>query len=107
VGCSEHTDLSRFAGQEVLVIGAGASAIDIAVELADEGSEATVVCRAASVRFHNGPSPQRSLWQRVRKPSSGIGPGLRSWAHRSSAHRSFAPGQLRVRYAAYQDLIIR
>jgi cation diffusion facilitator CzcD-associated flavoprotein CzcO len=76
---SAHCDLERFRGREVTVIGSGASAIDIAALLHESGAGVNVFARRPSIRFHNPPSGKsRSLFQRVRHPSSGIGPGLRS-----------------------------
>jgi hypothetical protein len=76
---SAHHDLSRFEGRDVTVIGAGSSAVDLAVGLADVGAKSRLVARAPQVKFgtgvHEGP---RSRWSKVRHPSSGLGPGLRS-----------------------------
>jgi hypothetical protein len=77
---SGHRDLSRFKGTKVLVVGSGASAIDIAAELADEGAEPVLIARSAAIRFHDPPG-RRPFWRRLRSPSSGIGPGLRSWGY--------------------------
>jgi thioredoxin reductase len=76
---SAHHDLSDFEGREVTVIGAGSSAVDLAALLHETGAKARLVARRPVVRFtsrNNG--GRRSWWQRLRHPSSGIGPGLRS-----------------------------
>ncbi len=76
---ADHHDLGHFSGREVTVIGAGASAIDLAALLHEAGAAAHVIARRSTIRFHSGPgSRPRSLWKRIRHPSSGIGPGLRS-----------------------------
>jgi thioredoxin reductase len=76
---SEHSDLSSFSNQNVIVLGAGASAIDIAAILHEAGAAVQLVAREPIVQFHSrGDVNQRSLWKRVRHPSSGIGPGLRA-----------------------------
>lgn len=76
---SQHSDLSVFAGREMLVLGAGASALDSAALLADAGARVRLVARAPAIGFHNGPSGKpRSLIERLRAPSSGLGPGWRS-----------------------------
>jgi flavin-dependent dehydrogenase len=76
---ADHHDLEHFKGREVAVIGAGASALDFAALLHEAGAAVQVIARAPAIRFHSGPgSGPRSLWQRIRHPSSGIGPGLRS-----------------------------
>jgi thioredoxin reductase len=76
-----HHDLERFKGRSVVVVGAGSSAIDLAGLLRDAGADVQLVARATSLRFHTGPkagNKRRSLWQRLRHPDSGLGPGLRS-----------------------------
>lgn len=75
---SDHTDLSRFAGRHVAVLGGGASAGDTAGLLQVGGARAELVSRHP-VRFHNPPGGPRSLAQRVRKPDSGLGPGWKSF----------------------------
>lgn len=68
-------DGARFAGRQVAVIGAGASAIDCAVSLADAGAKVHVVTRRDKLAFHDKPR-QRSLLERVKAPWSTVGP---SW----------------------------
>jgi Pyridine nucleotide-disulphide oxidoreductase len=78
----DHHDLSQFAGSSIAVIGGGSSAIDLAGLLRERGCDVTLVTRRASLRFSGraGPPSSRrpSLWRRIRHPSSGLGPGLRS-----------------------------
>lgn len=74
----DHHDLGRFAGRSVAVIGGGASAIDLAALLKERGCDVTLICRRESLVFANPPVAKASLWQRVRHPRSGIGPGLKS-----------------------------
>lgn len=75
---SAHHDLSAFSGQDVTVIGAGSSAVEIAVGLAAVGARARLVARASSVKFGSAPNGPRSRFSRLRHPSSGLGPGIRS-----------------------------
>lgn len=76
---SEHHDLTAFCGKSVAVFGAGSSAVDIAVHLAEAGAEVHLIARAPSIRFSGSAAPGgRSLWQRLRHPQSGLGSGLRS-----------------------------
>ena len=76
---ADHHDLSGFAGQRVAVLGAGSSATDLAAALIDAGAQVTLVARAGRIRFSSGPaSGPRSLRQRLRHPSSPLGPGWRS-----------------------------
>jgi thioredoxin reductase len=76
----DHHDVSSFKGRDVVVIGAGASAIDTAVALHEAGAMTRIVTRRTKIPFHSGPSAVApSLIGRLRKPSSGIGPGWRSY----------------------------
>jgi len=75
----DHHALSGFNGRRVAVIGAGASAIDLAGLLADHGCEAHLICRADRLKFGGKPGThRRTLWRRLRHPDSGLGPGWRS-----------------------------
>jgi len=74
-----HRDLERFRGHKVIVIGGGASAIDLAGLLRDQNAEVQLVARRKELNFHSAPSGKpRSRWQQIRHPQSGLGPGLRS-----------------------------
>lgn len=76
---SAHHDCSVFRGRKVTIIGAGASAIDLATLMHESGVDVTLVARSTAIRFHDRPGPSpRSLWQRMRNPSSGLGPGWKS-----------------------------
>ena len=48
---SDHSDLARFAGNRVVVIGAGQSALESAALLSEGGADVEVVMRAPSVRW--------------------------------------------------------
>jgi hypothetical protein len=75
---SAYGDLSSFKGRRVAVIGAGASAVDIAVILRDIGAEPEIVTRASSIAFHNPSHEPRSLMEQITNPRSGLGLGWRS-----------------------------
>jgi cation diffusion facilitator CzcD-associated flavoprotein CzcO len=75
---SEHYDLSTFKGRRVGVLGAGASAIDIAVILHQAGAKAELIARIPAIQFHDPPDEPRSLYQRMTAPRSGLGTGWRS-----------------------------
>jgi thioredoxin reductase len=76
---SSHNDCAPFRGKKVTIIGAGASAVDIAALMHESGVDVTLLARAQNIRFHNSPgSGRRSLWQRLRNPASGLGPGWKS-----------------------------
>jgi hypothetical protein len=75
---ADHRDLRRFKGQDVTVIGGGASALDVAASLCDCGSKVRLVARRRSIHFNPRAEASRSIWKRIRYPVSGIGFGLRS-----------------------------
>jgi thioredoxin reductase len=76
---ARHREVNTFKGKKVIVIGAGASALDMAGLMHDAGADVELVSRKAEVKFHGGPmEKKRSLWQRLTRPSSGLGPGLKS-----------------------------
>lgn len=76
---AEHHDLAKFAGRKVAVIGAGASATDMAILLHEAKAEVSLIARTQKITFGGpwgGTSP--TLWRRIRAPISPIGPGWRS-----------------------------
>src|SRR3984885_14802975 len=75
---SEHHDLSGFRGKTVVVLGAGASAVDIAAILHEQGSQVHLVARRQEIAFHTKAKEPRPLQQRLRYPRSTIGIGWSS-----------------------------
>lgn len=65
-------------GRKVTVVGGGASAIDLSALLHEGGAEVTLVARRESLVFHQPPGAERSWWDRVRWPQTGLGPGWKS-----------------------------
>jgi thioredoxin reductase len=72
-------DANAFHRRKVVVIGAGASAIDTAAELAAAGASVMLIARDKKIRWHNPPSGRRGFFSQLIRPSSGIGPGWRSF----------------------------
>ena len=80
--CSHSTDhraLHCFAGKNVLVIGGGASGVELAALMSVQGAAVTVATRMPRIPFCNPPAP-RSTWEKIRSPETGLGTGWRSWA---------------------------
>jgi len=75
---SRHGDLSGFKGRQVAVLGAGASAVDLAALLHQAGAQTELIARRGSIDFHPPPNEPRSLFERVKAPRSGLGIGWRS-----------------------------
>lgn len=72
-------DAARYRGKKIVVLGAGASAMDTAAMLHESGAEVSVIARSPHIYFGEPPSGRpRPLWQRIRHPTSGIGSSLRS-----------------------------
>ena len=77
---SAHDDLSGFRGRDVVVLGAGQSALETAALLHENGADVRLVARASQVRWNGPPlTGNRSLYRRVREPEAGLGSGLTTW----------------------------
>jgi FAD-dependent urate hydroxylase len=77
---SQHTDLSGFAGQGVVVVGAGQSALESAALLHESGADVSLLARATAVAWNGQPlDPARPLLQRMAEPESGLGSGYSTW----------------------------
>lgn len=76
---AEHNSLEQFRNREVVVLGAGASATDMAVLLQDAGAHVSLVTRRPALAFGTpwGGSARPYL-QQLRAPLSPVGPGWRS-----------------------------
>jgi thioredoxin reductase len=73
---SRHGALDRFQGREVAVMGAGASALDLAALLHQAGAAVQLIARKPVIRFHDPPDTKPRTWMdRARYPRTGIGPG--------------------------------
>jgi thioredoxin reductase len=76
---ARHHEVEPFRGREVVVIGGGSSALDLAGLLHEAGAHVQLVSRREELKFHSQPTGKaRSLWQQIRHPQSGLGPGMRS-----------------------------
>jgi thioredoxin reductase len=71
---SAHPTVDQFAGRAVAVFGAGASALDLASLLHQADADVQVVARSSFIRFHEPPR-KRSLYERVRRPNTGLAAG--------------------------------
>ncbi|MEU8774713.1 NAD(P)-binding domain-containing protein [Streptomyces sp. NPDC048606] len=77
---SGHRDLTRFAGQDVAVLGAGQAALETATLLAEAGARPSLVARRARLNWNTVPQPlSRPPLRALREPHSGLGTGWRSW----------------------------
>src|SRR5262249_32963611 len=60
---------------QIIVVGAGASALDLAALLHQAGASVQLVARSCTIRFHDPCQYPRPLLQRMRHPMTGIGSG--------------------------------
>jgi hypothetical protein len=73
-----HHELEQFRGRNVVVVGGGSSATDLAGLLHEAGADVQLVSRRSELKFHGAPTGKKpSLWQKIKRPQSGIGPGWR------------------------------
>ncbi len=78
---SAHTDLSRFGGNDVLVVGRGQSALETAALLHEQGATVKIVVRGDGVWWH-APNPLRpTLRRRMRSPVARLCEGWHCWAY--------------------------
>ncbi|MFI1168116.1 FAD-dependent oxidoreductase [Streptomyces sp. NPDC020801] len=98
---SHHTDLSRYAGRRVAVIGGGQSALESAALLHEAGAEVRVLVRERRVLWGTTPDLVRPWSQRIAKPASPLGTG---WI---LAAVCGAPGGVRLLPAAARLLLFR
>lgn len=77
---SAHADLGVFKGQQVIVVGAGQSALESAALLHEAGADVSVLARARRLAWNGEPLPlDRPLLQRLREPEAGLGSGWATW----------------------------
>jgi cation diffusion facilitator CzcD-associated flavoprotein CzcO len=96
---SSHRSASDFAGRDVTIIGSGASAIDLAALLHEQSANVCIIARSRAISFHTPPSKEKQgVWQRLRNPSSGLGPGWKSLIY-AAAPNLFRrlPAKMRLR----------
>src|SRR5712664_1330153 len=82
---SVHNDLQGFTGRQIAVVGAGASALDLAALLHQAGASVQVIARGSMIRFHNPPE-SRSLLERISNPMTGIGMGMDLYFYVTAPH---------------------
>lgn len=98
---SDHKDPTAFRGATVAVIGAGASAVELAALLEAGGAEVHLVARGDTIHFHQPPREPRPLFERILSPRSGLGIGWRSRLCTDAPLLFYAmPRRLRIRAVA-------
>ena len=98
---SAHRDPSAFRGRDVVIVGAGQSALESAALLHEHGAQVRVLARTFQLAWNGDPLELvRPLRQRLREPESPIGSGWATWLYSShpGLFRRLPTGQ-RVRRA--------
>lgn len=76
----DHQDMRAFAGRKLMILGAGSSAVDMAVIAQEAGVDVSLLARANVIHYHSVPDPDAVAWlSAITNPSSGIGPGWKSF----------------------------
>ena len=96
----QYGPVAALAGKRVAVVGAGASAIDVAAALHEAGADTQIITRRATIAFHHPPA-RRPLRHRVRRPDTGIGGGWDLWFYANFPQLFHAlPEAMRLRIVA-------
>ncbi len=82
---SAHSDPERFRGRSVAIVGAGASALDLAALMQAAGTTVHLVARSSTVRFQDPPGP-RKVSNQLLNPRTGIGSGLQLYFFANMPH---------------------
>jgi cation diffusion facilitator CzcD-associated flavoprotein CzcO len=94
----DHHDLGRFSRKKVTVLGAGQSALETAVLLAEQRASVRLLVRSTRLLWNAKPNVgRRSLYQRLRYPDSNLGQGLQIWSYCTApAMFRYLPEQTRL-----------
>lgn len=75
----DHRDGDGLKGREVAIVGGGASAVDLAWLLHEQGASVRIVARSSEIAFNRVPDAyEESLIGKLHRPASGIGRGWKS-----------------------------
>jgi lysine/ornithine N-monooxygenase len=77
---SQVKSFDMFKGRRVAVVGAGQSALEAAALLSEAGGFPELLVREDRVRWNDRTDFNRNLWERLRRPISGLGVGPKAWA---------------------------
>ncbi len=72
-----YGDATHLSGRDVIVVGAGASAMDIVALLQTRGAKPTVLARRQTIPFQS-PLGDRSLYEKITAPMTPLGPSWKS-----------------------------
>jgi thioredoxin reductase len=98
---ADHHDLQQFRDKKLAIVGGGSSASDLAVLLHEAGAHVRLVARKPSLEFGEPwADSSLTLWRRMRRPMSGLGPGWKSLlCTKVPMLYRYLPDSVRVRFA--------
>jgi thioredoxin reductase len=82
---AHHSSVERHRGRDVVVIGGGSSALDVAGLMHEAGVNVQLVARKP-LKFHSKSDKPRPWWDTLRRPPSGLGPGWKSYFFANYPH---------------------
>ncbi len=92
----QHSDVARWRGRSIVIIGAGSSALDLAGLMHEAGVDVQLVARKP-LKFHSKSDKPRPFWDRLQRPPSGLGPGWKSFFFANCPNLfHYLPASLRV-----------
>jgi flavin-dependent dehydrogenase len=75
----DHRTVDQFAGKDTVVVGAGASSVNLAYELIEAGAQVTMLARGPCISYHDLPNPKAlSAYELLTNPPAPFGQGWRS-----------------------------
>ncbi|WP_019143165.1 NAD(P)-binding domain-containing protein [Noviherbaspirillum massiliense] len=101
---AEHSELLKFQGRDVAVLGSGSSATDIAILLHENQTKVKLIARKPEINFGNPwKNGADTFLKRLRLPISGIGPGWESkiWCEMPWIYRYLPDDKRRVHATRY------
>jgi thioredoxin reductase len=98
---SDHSDLSKFAGKDVTIVGCGQSGLETAALLHEAGANVRVLARGSSIVWNEDVPASSSMFDWLLRPDAGLGPGWRNLI-KSELPRLFyfLPAQMRQHLVA-------
>jgi lysine/ornithine N-monooxygenase len=97
---SAHADPAALRGQDVIVVGAGQSALELAALLHERGASVRVLARAQRLTWTGEPlPPHRPLLRRLVEPEAGLGSGWNTWLYSHPDLFRHLPRATRIRRA--------
>jgi glycine/D-amino acid oxidase-like deaminating enzyme len=75
----DHRTVDQFKGKDTVVVGAGASAVNLAYELLEAGASVTLLARGPCISYHSLPNPKAlSPFELLTNPPAPFGQGWKS-----------------------------